>query len=294
MSDNQDRTGGWSPQAAPAAARLDEALAIQQMQWRRGDRPPAEDLLAADSELAADVDAVLQMICNEVALRESLGEAPSLPEYQARFPQLGDQLRVQWNVYRVLFSVAPKASAPRAAGRTGEKIGRYEVQAILGKGGMGIAYRAWDPDLKRVVAVKTLRAAAADEAEIARFRTESEAIARVRHPNIVQIFDVGDSDGQPFFAMEYCAGGSLADRLKTAPLPPREAARVVEQIARGVDAAHRLHIVHRDLKPANILLTSISDFGFRIAESKTQDKNAESTVADGLKSAIRNPKCFPR
>ncbi len=296
MSDTNDGTGGWSPVAAPAAARLDEALAIQQMQWRRGDRPPAEELLAADSELAQDVDAVLQMICNEVALRESLGEAPSLPEYQARFPQLGDQLRVQWNVYRALFSVAPKAAAPRAAGRAGEKIGRYEVQAILGKGGMGIAYRAWDPDLKRVVAVKTLRAAAADEAEIARFRTESEAIARVRHPNIVQIFDVGDSDGQPFFAMEYCAGGSLADRLKAAPLPPREAARVVEQIARGVDAAHRLHIVHRDLKPANILLVGDAESGIRNSESKTKDQKGERTSPDGMNSELRSShsELFPK
>ncbi|MBM4421390.1 MAG: serine/threonine protein kinase [Chloroflexi bacterium] len=126
---------------------------------------------------------------------------------------------------------------------------------MLGRGGMGVAYRAWDPDLKRLVAVKMLRAADADESEIARFRVESEAIARVRHPNIVQVFDVGEEAGQPFFAMEYCAGGSLAGRLKAGPFAPTEAAGVVEQIARGVDAAHNQNIIHRDLKPANVLLS---------------------------------------
>ena len=101
---------------------------------------------------------------------------------------------------------------------------------MLGKGGMGVAYQAWDPLLKRIVVVKTLRASDADEGDCARFRSEGEAIARVKHPNIVQVFDVGEQDGQPFFAMEYCAGGSLANRLDGTPLPAKEAARVVEQI----------------------------------------------------------------
>jgi serine/threonine protein kinase len=285
MSDERtiERTGGWSVSPSVAAAALEDVLARQEAAWDRGERPPVEELLADHPEFAGETNAVLELVCNEVVLREERGERPSLSEYQQRFPDFADPLRVQWEVDRALFSRRSRATAARAptpnadpngtvahapaqidrlakevaasrpvAGRT---VGRYRVEAVLGRGGMGVAYRAWDPDLKRVVAVKMLRAADADASEVARFRTESEAIARVRHPNIVQVFDVGEDDGQPFFAMEFCAGGSLSGRLKGGPLAPAEAAAVVEQIARGVDAAHRQSVIHRDLKPANVLLS---------------------------------------
>ena len=100
----------------------------------------------------------------------------------------------------------------------------------------------------------------------ARFLAEAEAVARLQHPNIVQIFHIGEHAGLPFFELEYVGGGSLADRLDGAPGPPREAARLVETLARAIAEAHRLGIVHRDLKPANILLTAdgapkVTDFG---------------------------------
>jgi tetratricopeptide (TPR) repeat protein len=91
---------------------------------------------------------------------------------------------------------------------------------------------------------------------LARFRTEARAIARLQHPHIVQVYEVGDQDGLPYFSLEFCPGGSLEKKLNGTPLPPREAARLVEQLARAMDAAHQARIVHRDLKPANVLLAS--------------------------------------
>ena len=101
---------------------------------------------------------------------------------------------------------------------------------------------------------------------LARFRTEAEAIARLQHPNIVQVFEVGEHDGRPFLAMEFCPGGGLDRKLKGAPLSPHEAAALMETLARAMEAAHRARVVHRDLKPANVLLSAdgtpkISDFG---------------------------------
>lgn len=131
----------------------------------------------------------------------------------------------------------------------------YEIRRELGRGGMGVVYEAEQVKARRVVALKMiLTGAQAALKEIARFRAEAEALARLQHPGIVQVFDVGEADGKPYFALEYCPGGSLGDFLKAHRLTPREAARAIEELARAVDAAHHRQIVHRDLKPANVLL----------------------------------------
>jgi tetratricopeptide (TPR) repeat protein len=143
----------------------------------------------------------------------------------------------------------------------------YEVLAILGKGGMGVVYRAKDMGLGRLVALKMVRGAgAADPEDLLRLRAEAESIARLQHPHIVQIFEVGTYHGLPYLALEYCGGGTLEGKLAGTPLPPAEAAARVEQLARAMHAAHLKGIVHRDLKPANVLLAEdgtpkITDFG---------------------------------
>jgi serine/threonine-protein kinase len=143
----------------------------------------------------------------------------------------------------------------------------YEVEAELGRGGMGVVYRARHVRLGRVVALKMVLAGAhAGPRERERFRREAEAVAAFRHPNVVQIHDVGESDGRPYFTMEFVEGGSLAQKLAGTPLPGRDAAVLVASLGGAVEAAHRSGIVHRDLKPANVLLTAdgmpkVSDFG---------------------------------
>jgi serine/threonine-protein kinase len=142
------------------------------------------------------------------------------------------------------------------------------LRAVLGKGGMGIVYEAEHVALKRKVALKVILAGGhADDEQLARFRREAEAVARIQHPNIVQIYDVGERDGLPYFAMEYVPGGGLDRKLAGNPQPPREAAALVQTLARAMQAAHDRGVVHRDLKPANVLL-GLSDSGSQSGDSQ--------------------------
>ena len=133
----------------------------------------------------------------------------------------------------------------------------YEVLAELGRGGMGVVYQAWQIKLRRFVALKMVLAGPlAGEEERNRFLVEIEAAARLHHPHIVHIYEVGELGGRPFFAMEYAEGGSLARRLAGTPLPPQQAAQLLVLLARAMDHAHSQGIIHRDLTPGNILLAS--------------------------------------
>jgi serine/threonine-protein kinase len=134
----------------------------------------------------------------------------------------------------------------------------YEILAVLGRGGMGVVYKARDLKLKRLVALKVILAGVhAGEQALGRFKAEAEAIAQLQHPNIVQIHEVGEHDGKPFISLEYCTGGSLDKLLAGTPLPPRDAAQLVQTLAQAMHAAHQARVIHRDLKPANILLQSV-------------------------------------
>jgi tRNA A-37 threonylcarbamoyl transferase component Bud32 len=143
----------------------------------------------------------------------------------------------------------------------------YEIAELLGRGGMGLVFKARQQTLKRHVALKIVVSGAhAGAAERARFRTEAEAVARLHHPGIVQIYEVGEQAGCPYLALEFVGGGSLAQHLNGMPMPPRRAAQLLLDLARAVQHAHEQGIVHRDLKPANVLLTEtgvakIADFG---------------------------------
>jgi serine/threonine protein kinase len=131
----------------------------------------------------------------------------------------------------------------------------YEILGELGRGGMGVVYQARQQSCDRVVALKMiLTGPHAGPQEHQRFRSEAQAVARLQHPGIVQLFEVGEVEGRPYLALEHVAGGSLADRLDGTPLPPGQAAELVEALARAVHHAHEHGVIHRDLKPANVLL----------------------------------------
>lgn len=152
-------------------------------------------------------------------------------------------------------------------GATPTQIAGYRILSVLGRGGMGVVYRAEQVGLRRVVALKMIRGGdQADESALLRFRTEAQAVARLHHPNIVQIFEIGQHDRRPFLALELVEGNSLAQRLREKPLTPLQAAEMLETLAQAMHAAHQAGIVHRDLKPSNVLLTEagvpkIADFG---------------------------------
>ncbi len=156
----------------------------------------------------------------------------------------------------------------------------YEVLGILGRGGMGIVYKARQPKLDRIVAIKMILGGHRfDPGSLRRFVEEAKALASLQHPNIVPIYEIGEHEGAPYFAMEHVEGGSLSRQLGETPLPALQAAELVETLARAMHAVHARGIVHRDLKPANILLQNPkaeirnpkeervdSDFGFRISD----------------------------
>jgi serine/threonine-protein kinase len=148
-------------------------------------------------------------------------------------------------------------SAPAPSGREWCHVEGYEILGELGRGGMGVVYKACQIGLNRIVALKMLLSGAYADTEIrARFRAEAEAVAQFQHPHIVQIYEVGEQDGRPFFSLEFVDGGSLNQKIADTPQPARPAAQLVEKLARAIHAAHQRGIIHRDLKPANILLSS--------------------------------------
>jgi WD40 repeat protein len=304
MSAGPSPVGNRRPETKPH--RVDEVCDRFEAAWRTGEAPRIEEYLetVAESERG---DLLYELLALEVELRQRRGERPGPQEYRQRFPaqdeliaavftkpdglqhttdldrladtdrdpDLGSDLTTDNNV-------SPEAD--HASDGTGRLPSGYELLSELGRGGMGVVYKARQLALGRTVALKKILAGAdAGPQHLSRFRAEAEAVARLQHANIIQVYEVGAVDGRPYFSLEFCAGGSLDGRLDGTPLPTDEAARLVATLARAVHYAHQRGIVHRDLKPANILLTEdgtpkIGDFGL----AKRLDGSAGQTASGAV------------
>jgi WD40 repeat protein/predicted Ser/Thr protein kinase len=281
------------------ADRVDQVFDPFEAAWRAGGRPRIEDYL--DEGPPAIRSALLQeLLAAELEWRLRRGEQPVPGEYLERF---AEHSTVIGRVFDDLGFTHKSATDPlgsacddstatlprrgRACEATGSglpAIPGYEVLEELGRGGMGLVYKARELGLNRVVALKMILAGAhaSPEARL-RFKNEAEVVARLRHPNIVQVFGLGDHEGRPYVELEYIEGGNLARALDGTPRPAAAAAEFVEVLARAVQAAHSRGIIHRDLKPAKVLLTSdrepkIADFGLAKAVDYGSDLTGTNVI----------------
>jgi WD40 repeat protein len=270
-----------SPEQLVRVLRVD-----QRERWQCGETILAETYLANYPTIGADDESAVDLVYGEFLFREELGEEPPLEDYIARFPRYSAQLRLQVELHRATASGSPisvesatslsEGSTPPIAAVPVLPLGPtagwptvpgYKILGQLARGGMGVVYRARQVGLDRLVALKMIPAGThADPEKLARFHREAETVSRLEHRNIVQIHEVGEQDGCPYFSLELVEGGNLAEKFAATPLPAQQAALLVEPLARAIHYAHQHGVIHRDLKPANVLLTvdgvpKITDFG---------------------------------
>jgi WD40 repeat protein len=240
-----------------AVPALDEAAlfnAARRIEAGQARREYLRQVCGSDAALHTRLEALLRVHDEDPGFLS--GTPPWLPALPGERQEAGEAS-----------TLAPSTAHASATGAEVVAVPGYENLGELGRGGMGVVYKARQIAAGRVVALKMILAGGhAGPAELARFKTEAEAVARLQHPHIVQVYEVGECQGRPFFSLEYCAGGTLDRKLSGTPLPPAEAARLVETLARAVQAAHAKQVIHRDLKPANVLLTEdgtpkVTDFG---------------------------------
>ena len=274
-----------SHSAKEIEVRLRRACAELEQRVREGESNVAQQMLALQPEIACNEDLAIELIYAEFVTLEELGAAPSPHETLTQFPQWRARLERLLKLHDAFRHEAESAmngasdtltrldstsdgQPERITDSNGvlrQRIGRYELLEEINRGGMGIVYKARQIGLNRIVAIKSIRSADASEAERSRFRLEAESAAKLHHPNMVQVYDVGQHNGVDFISMEFVAGGSLDNRLHNETFSIHATAKLIATVAEAIHFAHQRGIVHRDLKPGNILLDNdvpkIGDFG---------------------------------
>src|SRR6516162_185050 len=226
---------GLSPAQLAGVLRVD-----QRERWQIGERVLAETYLQQFPAVQANAEHAVDLIYNEFLLREKQGDQPTVQEYLGRFPDYAEVLKSQIELHLAMAAEAEpdscigtwsggQASAEIDEPAVWPEVPGYEILGELGRGGMGVVYQARQVSLNRMVALKMILAGAyADPEQQRRFRTEAEAIARLRHPNVVQVHDYGVSDGRVYLALEYVEGGTLAQKAAGVAQPPKPAAHIIE------------------------------------------------------------------
>jgi serine/threonine protein kinase len=264
---------GWQRRVDALCDRFEDA-------WNDGEEPRIEDYLAACDLPPSRQGALLcELLKLERELRKQRGEEPTASHYLEHFPGHA-------NIVRAVFG------EPR--------LGPYELVGLIGEGGMGSVYRAYDPAFRRTVALKVIRSSRLDDSMAqSRFRLEWQLAARLEHDHIVPVFDAGQDGDRLFYTMRYIQGRNLAEVINHQPLPNYQAAHYIEQVARAVDYAHREQILHRDLKPSNIMIDMtgrafVTDFGLakvlgQMTGAATQSTDRLGTLAYMAPEQARDP-----
>jgi len=267
--------------------RLEQAMAEYIQAEDAGHAPESQAFLAHYSDLRPELDEFLADRRELAWLVDPLAPRahPKQEGTQTLWPSAAGQGSPQFDV---TIEDAPAGvngqEIPLINGTRVRYFGDYKIQEELGRGGMGIVYKATQVSLSRLVALKLIRAGVlADNVELRRFENEAEAVAQLDHPGIVPVYEVGSHDGQRYFSMKLIEGGSLASRIDGFTEDPRAAARLVAQAAEAVHHAHQRGILHRDLKPANILLDDegrphVTDFGL----ARKVDGDSELTQSGAI------------
>lgn len=281
----------------PTVQRMDAARDSFADELQAGNHPQIETTLDA-VPLDEREALLLELLAVELLYRHQSAEPVSSDEYELRFPQAADEIQRLFAELPTLnpgegglvstVSNVKKGDGPRYR-VTGDRptlgqFGDYELLEEIARGGMGVVYRALQKKANRIVALKMiLSGQLASQEEVQRFRSEAEAAAILDHPNIVPVFDVGEHNGQPYFSMGYVDGKSLGEVLRDGPLPPKEAAGIVQTIAGAIACAHENGVIHRDLKPSNVLLDKsgnlrVTDFGLAKQVESDSDLTATGQV----------------
>ena len=304
MTDSPKSISSIERQLRQACAEVAESV-------RQNSQDAASSTLSRYPALAADTEASIEVIYAEFTALDEAGRRPDTEGWLSKFPSHRERLSRLLKLHDFLSEagdtssdtlrpqpshmtslVANQSAAPKdeSSVPAGKELGNYELLEEIGRGGMGIVYRAKQKGLDRVVAVKVIQSLAAKGDDHFRFQREAEAVASLDHPNIVRVHEIGKHDDRPFLSMEYVDGGALDSHIYTRTWSNHDIASLLKALADAMQFAHERGIIHRDLKPANILLTKsnvpkIVDFGL----AKRDDDRANFQTKSG---ALLGTPCY--